>query len=169
MEGCFLPENTLLRWNMHTKTKRNPYHVSKTFLEKRDNTSYALENNSYSGMMNRCYNINDPRYADYGGRGIVVCDSWKEGFLYFLEDMGKRPSREYTLERIDNSKSYSKENCKWATITEQNNNTRKSRLITYNNKTQSLSAWAKELGLSTAKVHYRWSWNIPLDKDLTKT
>ena len=77
-------------------------------------------------MKSRCYNLNHPNYIDYGGRGITICDRWKErgGFSNFLEDMGERPEG-YSLERIDNELGYFPENCKWADKTQQANNNRK--------------------------------------------
>lgn len=74
-------------------------------------------------MKQRCYNPKNGRYIDYGGRGITICDEWKNSFSAFLKDMGTRPKR-YSLERIDNNKSYSVDNCRWATPAEQNVNQR---------------------------------------------
>jgi hypothetical protein len=74
-------------------------------------------------MIQRCHNSKHKRYADYGGRGITVCDRWRE-FPAFLADMGERPPG-LSLDRVDNSAGYSAENCRWATLSEQNLNRRK--------------------------------------------
>lgn len=80
--------------------------------------------NRWKEMMGRCYNPKHPRYADYGGRGITVCERWHI-FANFLADMGEPPPR-LTLDRIDNNGNYEPRNCRWATVSEQNSNTRRS-------------------------------------------
>lgn len=82
---------------------------------------------SWRAMINRCQNPNDPRYKDYGGRGITVCDSWKK-FPAFLADMGERPEGK-TLDRAENDLGYDANNCKWSTPTEQIRNRRNSKHV----------------------------------------
>lgn len=78
----------------------------------------------WKSIIKRCTNPNFKQYNDYGGRGISICDRWRNSFEAFLEDMGPRPSAQHSIERRDNDKGYYKENCFWATKTEQANNTR---------------------------------------------
>jgi len=99
--------------------------------------------NVWLAMRRRCGN---PRDKDYGGRGITVCDRWND-FAVFLADMGDRPTPDHTIERIENDKGYSPDNCKWATRAEQNENTRQTKLITFNGVTLSRGKWAKRLGI----------------------
>lgn len=83
----------------------------------------TLEYNSWQNMKSRCLNLNHPRYCDYGGRGIKVCDRWIHSFSNFRNDMGYRPNG-MTLDRIDNDGGYSPSNCQWSTVSEQNTNQR---------------------------------------------
>lgn len=79
---------------------------------------------AWANMKDRCYNKNHPKFKDWGGRGIRVCVRWKNSFENFYEDMGDKPSPDLSLERINNDKGYSPDNCKWATRVEQNRNKR---------------------------------------------
>jgi hypothetical protein len=85
--------------------------------------------NSWDHMKRRCNNPKDPKFPDYGARGINVCDRWlgENGFANFFSDMGDRPEG-YSLDRINNEGNYTPENCKWSSPKEQANNRRKRRL-----------------------------------------
>lgn len=99
---------------------------------------------TWYNMVRRCTNPKDPHYHDYGGRGIMVCDRWKQ-FENFLEDMGERPPG-LTIERRDNNAGYCKENCYWATRKEQQRNRRNSRVITVNGITDCLASLCEVFG-----------------------
>lgn len=80
----------------------------------------------WTDMKYRTSNPNCPQYKDYGGRGITVCDEWKDDFWMFVYHVGPKPGPEYSLDRVDNDYIYCPENCKWSTQKEQMNNTRRS-------------------------------------------
>ncbi len=87
--------------------------------------SKSAEHAIWRGMIQRCYDRNSTTYDRYGGRGIKVCDRWRYGedgkhpFICFLEDMGRRPSPTHQIDRVDNDKGYSVDNCRWVTKSEQ--------------------------------------------------
>ena len=85
--------------------------------------SSSIEYKTWLSMKRRCYRINSKDYKYYGGRGITMSDEWKNNFMQFLSDMGRRP-KGLTIERINNELGYSKENCKWATWSDQVKNRR---------------------------------------------
>lgn len=107
----------------------------------------------WTAMISRCRNKNNKAYKNYGGRGISVCDEWLL-FENFYRDMGESPENK-TLDRIDNNKNYSKENCKWSTISEQAKNKRSARIITANGKSQNMCEWAREIGIDERTIWHR--------------
>ena len=113
-------------------------------------------------MMQRCENPNSTHYSYYGGRGITVCDRWRESFADFLEDMGSQPTPQYSLDRFpDNNKGYEPGNVRWATHTEQMRNRRNNRLLTLDGETRCLTEWAKILGVPyealRGRIRQGWS------------
>lgn len=104
-------------------------------------------------IRSRCTNLNDAAYVNYGGRGITVCERWQK-FATFYSDMGE-PAAHLTLERIDNSKGYSPENCRWGTREDQSRNRRNNILVSMDGETHPLSVWASRFGLKYATVHQR--------------
>lgn len=125
---------------------------------------------TWSDMKSRCTNPLNKYYHCYGGRGITVCDRWKDeyGFKNFYEDMGDKPNSELSLERIDNNKGYSKENCYWATSKEQCRNLRKNKLITWNGETKCMSEWAEILNMDKSTLKHRLDNWSDLNEIMTK-
>lgn len=112
------------------------------------------EYESWSQMKKRCYNKKHEAYNRYGGRGITVCDRWKNSFENFFADMGVRPDG-MSLDRINNNKGYYPENCKWATMLEQSRNKCNNHLVTLEDREFTISELAEKNGLSYGKLHKR--------------
>lgn len=116
-------------------------------------------------MRKRCANPNNTHFARYGGRGITVCQEWSS-FERFLADMGERPPG-LSLDRINNDAGYSKENCRWATRSEQQRNNSNTRVLELDGKSMTIGEWEISLGLSQGAVWHRLRSGWPLDKALT--
>ena len=117
--------------------------------------SETSEYKIWTMMKKRCYSNNATGSKNYRDRGITVCDRWLESFENFYSDMGTRPSSRHSIDRIDNNGNYTPENCRWATRTEQNNNTRKNIRMTLNGETKTMAEWGKALGIRKDTIHYR--------------
>ena len=88
-------------------------HIKKEFHKLARTSEYK----TWANMKQRCYNKNDPYYYCYGGRGIIVCDKWKNSFIAFFEDMGKKPFPKAQIDREENDGNYEPNNCRWVTST----------------------------------------------------
>ena len=114
--------------------------------------------NTWQAMKKRCYYPKHDSYPSYGGRGVVVCDRWKNSFENFLEDVGEKPGPEYTLDRINNEGDYTPENVRWATKKQQARNTRWNKLnediafIIRDTPDISNRLWSKMLGCSISTI-----------------
>lgn len=121
------------------------------------------EYSTWRAMQERCHNPSHVSWAQYGGRGIFVCERWRgpDGFLHFTEDMGPRPERT-TIDRIDGAKGYEPGNCRWATAKDQSANRRNSILLTFNGETLPLSEWTERLGCgkNTIDERLRRGWSV---------
>lgn len=130
------------------------------------------EHRVWANAKYRCDNPRSRQWANYGGRGIRMCERWRESFEAFLLDVGPRPSGGHSLDRIDNSGNYEPGNVRWATATEQRNNTRCNRPMTLGGVTRNLAEWAKAVGIkrSTLDMRVRSGWrdeaalSIPVEK-----
>jgi len=123
--GCFTKD----RLTKHKKCNTRLYHIR-------------------CGMLARCYNENNKDFYNYGGRGITVCDEWKNDFNAFYEwAINNGYSDELTIDRIDVNGNYDPSNCRWATVKQQSNNTRFNHYFTFNGETKTITEWAEIKGV----------------------
>lgn len=118
------------------------------------------------GMRSRCNNPKTREYANYGGRGIKVCERW-DSFENFVADMGIRPEG-YSIDRINNDGNYEPSNCRWATTTQQLNNRRVNRVLELNGERKTIGEWSAKLGIGWHTIRSRvdrYGWTI--EKALT--
>lgn len=145
------------------KKKQDKVNLVKNHRHKMSGTRIYLE---WQGMKARCYNKSDARYADWGGRGITVCDQWKNSFEAFYEwAMENGYQKELSIDRIDNNGNYCPENCRWATPKEQSRNRRSNVNITIGNSTRTLTEWCEIFHVDYANVSakYRRNRNATID------
>lgn len=140
----------------------------------RRNTTHGMTKHPihqiWISIIQRCANPKDRSYANYGGRGIAICDEWRHNFKTFhdyVSQLSHCGEEGYTLDRINNSLGYSPGNLRFATRVEQNRNQRKNVMITHNGKTQCLAAWATELDVSRATLNARLRRGWSIERALT--
>jgi hypothetical protein len=124
--------------------------AKRRFIHKKTNTKTYK---SWSSMIQRCNNPNNPKYYRYGGRGIKVCDDWRI-FKNFLNDMGECP-KNHTIDRINNNGNYCIENCRWANIKTQARNRSNNRMIEINGQTKTMVEWCDIKNVSHVMVRMR--------------
>lgn len=125
--------------------------------------------NKWCSMRERCNNPHSKSYKRYGAKGIRVCAEWDDSFDAFYRwavDTGY--SDGLTIDRIDNSRGYSPENCRWATTAQQNRNYSRNHLVSYNGETKCLADWAEETGIKAATLLFRIKSGKTLDEVFDK-
>jgi len=138
------------------KAKRGTHHLS-------DTPEYYI----WNSMKARCYNKNSADYPRWGGRGIAVCDEWRNSFETFYTDMDPRPTPKHTLDRIDNDGNYGPSNCRWATRTIQNRNKGWKSTIEFHGESLTAAQWSRRLGGNRALVSKRLSRGWAVERALT--
>lgn len=112
-----------------------PHRISSGFKTHGESRTHkTAEYRIWTGMLTRCHNHNAKDYPRYGGRGIVVCDRWRNSYEAFLSDMGRRPSAKHSIDRKKSGGNYEPGNCRWATTAEQSRNRKDNRYIRYRGK-----------------------------------
>lgn len=147
--GCLSPEVNRARLTKHghARAKR-----------------FTKEYRSWSLMKSRCLSESDPNYWRYGGRGITVCERWRDDFASFLADVGPAPGsgKSWGLERIDVNGNYEPGNVRWATQAEQTRNTRANVWLEHSGKRMIVSDWSREIGVGadTIRRRLRLGWSM---------
>lgn len=117
--------------------------------------SKSPEHQAWSGAKSRCYDTADKGFVNYGGRGIVMCDRWREDFRAFYADMGPRPAKGFSLERRDNNGHYAPENCYWAPRIVQANNKRRVKIMNINGESLTMSQASRKFGIRYTTLRAR--------------
>lgn len=116
--------------------------------------SHSPEHSTWAGMHKRCSNPKTNGFKNYGGKGIKVCERWQD-FQKFLADMGPKPSREHTLDRVDRDGDYTPENCRWASHQVQQNNRSTNVVIEHQGQSMTVAEWARQTGLEYSTLWRR--------------
>lgn len=147
--GCFQRELLSANRRTHGLTKTPEYKV-------------------WGSMIDRCTNPKNDCWGRYGGRGISICPEWRRSFETFLADIGPRPTRKHTLDRINNNGNYEPSNCRWATQTTQSRNKRNNRILTFNGATLCVVDWANITGLNPCTIYARLDAGWTAERTLTE-
>lgn len=139
------------------------------FTNKTHGLANSPEYKIWCAMKRRCHSPKDPAFANYGGRGIVMCYRWRYSFDNFIADMGPRPSKLHSIERKDNNGPYSPWNCMWGTNHQQSRNKRSNRYLTFDGRTMVMKDWADEVGIDWKTLANRLKMGWTLADALTKS
>lgn len=121
----------------------------------------------WSKMRSRCHNPSDKLYRYYGARGISVCKKWRNNYAEFVKDIGERPCKSLSLDRINNNGNYEPGNVRWATRDEQATNKRNNLNVTYKGRTMCVAAWSRIVGLNKTTLYRRIVAGWPVEKAMT--
>ena len=152
--GCYNKELTIQRNLKHGQKTRN----------KKTDRLYSI----WADMRRRCSNVSRKDAQNYALKNIKVCEEWNNYELFMNWALQNGYNDELTLERIDNSKGYNPDNCKWIPKSEQSKNRTSNHYITYNGKTQTLTDWSKEIGIPRTTLDSRLKRNWSIEDALTK-
>lgn len=148
--------------NGHTQSCGCLHKETMSVLKTKHASCNSKEYKTWSSIIQRCLNPNNSRFKSYCGAGIDVCDRWKKSFINFIADVGKCPDKKMSLDRINNKKGYSPDNCRWATNTQQARNKNTNRMISMDGETHCLSEWAEILNIPRERIknRLRRGWDI---------
>lgn len=120
-------------------------------------------------MKTRCFNKNNPKYKDYGARGITICEEWLDFKVFYEWAMSHGYAEGLSIERIDVDGNYCPDNCKWITMSEQAKNKRTNVYLTYNGITDTVAGWTKRIGCGRETLRERLKRGWSVEKTLTVT
>jgi len=120
----------------------------------------------WNALVQRCKTKSNQRYSSYGGRGITVCQEWYK-FENFYRDMKNSYKDNLTIDRIDNNKSYYKENCKWSSQKEQANNRSNNHILEHKGEKRNITQWSEKLGIPRKTIYWRIKKGWDIDRVLT--
>lgn len=121
-------------------------------LNRTHNKTKSDEYQSWANIKSRCTNPKASHYERYGGRGVIMCERWLNSFENFFEDMGKRPSKEHSIDRINNDGNYELDNCRWATNSQQSRNKSPNVYLEYAGISMVQSDWAKRWNITATLI-----------------
>lgn len=176
---CFLckcecgKETIVLASNLFSGHTESCGCLKKAIIENGAHTIHGLSKTRiyriWKGMRKRCQNPNDYGYYKYGGRGIEVCPEWNENFLafyYWAIEHGYNDTS--SIDRIDNDKGYSPDNCRWSDASTQANNRRSNHLVSIGGEIHSIAEWSKIVGISQVTIYRRMRQGMSEEEAITK-